>query len=105
VPPLVSTFIGFFKNTSLVVVIGLAWSMFGPGKRQAGKQGDTKNETVAKGKKKRVAKERPNTKGAEAKNQSSRIFACQIYTPEPGFFVLVDGWYLIVGSLVRSFSG
>src|SRR5262245_42080079 len=65
--------------------------MFGPGK-EGSKENGSSDETVEKRPKKKrklVASVKPEA-GA-AKTETAKIVACKIYTPEPGFFVLVDG--------------
>ncbi|MGE5194904.1 MAG: family 16 glycoside hydrolase [Deltaproteobacteria bacterium] len=80
----------------MIGVIGMTWWVFGPVERRRGKDGNGIGEVVHRGEKKKrritlVAKNTPDAGEAAAKNLNAKIFACPIYTPEPGFFVLVDG--------------
>lgn len=76
----------------LIIVLAMAWTMFGPSKKGSAKSKAEPGEAVAKGenKKKRAPPNSPFI-AAPAKDAASRLVACKIYTPEPGFLVLVDG--------------
>lgn len=76
----------------LAVVTYMAWTMFGPSRKGAAKPKAGQSEAIAKGEKKK-AKVPPKSPfiAAPAKDAGARIIACKVYTPEPGFLVLVDG--------------
>jgi hypothetical protein len=80
----------------LIAVLATAWSVFGPGHGNGSKDEQGNDEAAGGGPKKKrrirlASKDTPQPLGGAAKNASVRTFACRIYTPEPGFFVLLDG--------------
>ena len=82
--------IGITAFGSLLVLVA-AWMIFGAGKRGDDKPHDMPAESGSKtaGKKKRLVASKPTAaRAGESKN--SRLVVCKFYTPEPGFYVLVD---------------
>jgi hypothetical protein len=76
----------------MAAVAATAWTVFfGPGKRAGDQEENGKSEVVEKGKNKSKKKFVKKPEAGGAKDEKLKIFACRIYTPEPGFLVLVDG--------------
>jgi hypothetical protein len=78
----------------IAAVIGTAWLFFGPAKERAKDRhekvaGEETAEQRPKKKRKLVANARPQA--GTAATEPISVVSCEIYTPEPGFFVLVDG--------------
>ena len=80
----------------LIAVLATTWSVFGPVQGNGSKEDRGSDEAPGSGPKKKkrnslASKDTAQTAGAQAGNSSIGTFACRIYTPEPGFFVLLDG--------------
>ncbi len=77
---------------SLVVVVSLAWTMFGPSKKGPSNSKAGQDESVVIGeKKKSKSRTKKQFVAVDSAKPNAKVVACPVYTPEPGFYVLIDG--------------